>query len=156
MERATIYEAVGGMPALRSLAASWHDRAIEASTVAHAFSHGYRDDHEERLAAYLAEALGGPPAYSSRYGDQTSVLQLHAEMLEHPLERPEMADEAIAIFADAVQTAGLPNDPELRQTLKDFWTWAMRHVMTQYRGSADDVPTGLTVPRWSWDGPVEN
>jgi len=142
---------MGGMPALRSLAASWHDRAIEATLVGHAFASGYRDDHEERLAAYLAEALGGPASYSSRYGDHSSVLRLHSGMGAHV----QMDDEAIAVFADAVQTAGLPNDAELRETLKAFWTWAVQHVMTQYPDSADDVPSGLRIPRWSWDGPVE-
>ena len=38
----------------------------------HAFEHGYRDDHTERLAAYWAEALGGPTLYSNAYGSETS------------------------------------------------------------------------------------
>src|SRR2546430_13128047 len=46
--------------------------------VSHAFSHGYRPDHSERLAAYWAEALGGPPLYSPRYGDETSVVRIHS------------------------------------------------------------------------------
>ncbi len=31
--------------------------------VSHAFSHGFHPEHAERLAAYWAEALGGPTAY---------------------------------------------------------------------------------------------
>lgn len=27
--------------------------------------------------------------------------------------------------------------------------------MARYHGSADDVPDGLQVPHWSWDGLVE-
>lgn len=139
------------MPALRRLAAVWHDRAVSAPLVGHAFSHGYRDDHEERLAAYLAEALGGPKAYSQRYADQAHVVRLHSGNGVHT----EMDEEAIRIFADAVQTAGLPNDRELRQTLKDFWAWSMRTRLNSYPDSKDDVPGDLTVPRWSWNGPVE-
>lgn len=139
------------MPALRRLAAVWHDRAVSAPLVGHAFSHGYRDDHEERLAAYLAEALGGPKAYSQRYADQAHVVRLHSGNGVHT----EMDEEAIRIFADAVQTAGLPNDPELRQTLKDFWAWSMRSRLNAYPDSADDVPADLTIPRWDWNGPVE-
>jgi len=139
------------MPALRKLAAVWHDLAVSAPLVGHAFSHGYRDDHEERLAAYLAEALGGPAAYSERYADQSHIVRLHSGNGVHP----EMDEEAIRIFADAVQTAGLPNDPELRQTLKDFWAWSMRTRLNSYPDSKDDVPGDLTVPRWSWNGPVE-
>jgi hemoglobin len=34
--------------------------------VGHAFSHGFHPQHVERLAAYWAEALGGPGLGSSR------------------------------------------------------------------------------------------
>ena len=152
MSRRTIYEVAGEMPALRRLAAAWHDRAVEAPIVGHAFAHGYRDDHEERLAAFLAEALGGPPAYTQRFGDATSVQRLHAGNGEHA----QMDEEAIRIFADAVATCGLPNDDRLRHTLVDYWAWMTREVMAAYPDSPDDVPDGLAVRKWSWDGPVED
>jgi len=41
-------------------------------------SHGFHPRHSERLAAYWAEALGGPPTYSERYGDETTVVRLHS------------------------------------------------------------------------------
>ena len=58
---ATVYEAVGGIGGLRRLAEAWHTRVMADEAVSHASSHGYRPDHSERLAAYWAEALGGPP-----------------------------------------------------------------------------------------------
>lgn len=149
MQRSSIYEAAGGMPAFRRLAAAWHDLAVAAPLVGHAFSHGYRDDHEERLAAYLSEVFGGPPAYTGRYGDGASAVRVHSGNGEHA----EMDDEAIRVFADAVETCGFPNDPELRQAIKDYWAWATREVMGAYPDSADDVPGDLTIRRWSWDGP---
>src|SRR5262249_15159901 len=45
--------------------------------VAHAFSHGFHPQHVERLAAYWAEALGGPITYSDSYGDETTVVKMH-------------------------------------------------------------------------------
>ena len=56
-----MYEAAGGLDGLLRLAEAWHRRVLTDEVVSHAFSHGYRDDHSERLAAYWAEALGGPP-----------------------------------------------------------------------------------------------
>src|SRR5690349_22942281 len=56
---ATVYEAAGGIGGLRRLAEAWHTRVMADEEVSHAFSHGYRPDHSERLAAYWAEALGG-------------------------------------------------------------------------------------------------
>ena len=45
----------------------------------HPFSRGdQHPQHVERLAAYWAEVMGGPPVYSQSCGDESSVLQLHA------------------------------------------------------------------------------
>ena len=71
--------------------------------VSHAFSHGYRPDHSERLAAYWAEALGGPPLYSPRYGDETSVVRIHSGNGAHE----EMDRRAIACFDRALADIGL-------------------------------------------------
>jgi len=60
---ATVYDAVGGIGGLRRLADAWHARVMADAEVSHAFSHGYRPYHSERLAADWAEALGGPPLY---------------------------------------------------------------------------------------------
>jgi hypothetical protein len=65
----TIYEAAGGRDGLLRLASAWHSRVLEDEVVSHAFSHGYHPQHTERLAAYWAEALGGPTTYSDQYGD---------------------------------------------------------------------------------------
>jgi hemoglobin len=65
----TIYEAAGGHDAFLRLAHAWHARCLADPIVSHAFSHGYHPQHTERLAAYWAEALGGPPSYTSSMGD---------------------------------------------------------------------------------------
>jgi hypothetical protein len=63
----TIYEAAGGRDGLLRLASAWHTRVLEDEVVSHAFSHGYHPQHTERLAAYWAEALGGPAAWALVY-----------------------------------------------------------------------------------------
>src|SRR5262245_29371401 len=65
----TVYEAAGGSDGMLRLASAWHTRVLEDEVVSHAFSHGFHPQHTERLAAYWAEALGGPTTYSDRYGD---------------------------------------------------------------------------------------
>jgi hemoglobin len=44
-------------------------------------------------------------------------------------------------------------DPELRRALHDYFAWATTTTMTAYPVSAADLPDGLRIPRWSWDGP---
>jgi hemoglobin len=59
----TVYDAAGGAEGLRRLAHAWHERMLADGVVSHAFSHGFHPEHTERLAAYCAEALGGPPTW---------------------------------------------------------------------------------------------
>ena len=144
----SIYEAAGGSEGLRRLAAAWHARVLEDEVVSHAFSHGFRPDHTDRLAAYWTEALGGPPEYTSRYGDETSVVRIHSGNGEHD----EMDRRAIACFDQALEGVGLAADAPLGQALHDYFAWATTTAMAGFPHSADDVPDGLTVGRWSWDG----
>jgi hemoglobin len=144
----TVFDAAGGSDGLRRLAGAWHRRVMADEVVGHAFSHGFRADHVERLAAYWAEALGGPNSYSESYGDETMVVRIHSGNGEHD----EMDRRAIACFDQAMADAGLAHDPALRQVLHDYFAWATTTTMARYHRSANDVPDGLTIPRWSWDG----
>jgi hemoglobin len=144
----TIFEAAGGDEGLRRLANAWHARVMDDEVVQHAFSHGFEPDHVERLAAYWVEALGGPPEYTTTFGDETSVVQIHSGNGLHE----DMDNRAIACFDQALEDAHLADDPQLRQVLHDYFAWATRTTMAQYHRSADDVPSGLHIPRWSWEG----
>ncbi len=74
----SVCEAAGGEEGLLRLARAWHARVMADEVVSHAFSHGFRPDHSERLAAYWVEALGGPETFSAAYGDETSVVRMHS------------------------------------------------------------------------------
>jgi len=143
----TVYQAAGGTDGLLRLAQAWHARVMADEEVSHAFSHGYRPDHAERLAAYWAEALGGPAAYSGIYGDETSVVRIHSGNGAHE----QMDRQAIACFDQALTDTGLAADGRLCRVLHDYFAWATTTTMARYQ-SADDVPDGLAVPHWSWDG----
>ena len=143
----TVYDAVGADRLLR-LAGAWHARVLADEVVSHAFSHGFHPEHTERLAAYWGEALGGPMTYSDIYGDETSVVRMHSGNGPHS----EMDRRAIACFDQALADVGLDNDAHLRQVLHDYFAWATTTTMSRYHRSADDVPDGLGIAHWSWDG----
>lgn len=42
-------------------------------------------------------------------------------------------------------------DP-LQQVLHEYFAWATTATMSAHHGSAEDVPDGLAIPRWSLDG----
>jgi len=144
----SVYEAAGGSEGLLRLAEAWHSRVTADEIVSHAFSHGFHPQHSERLAAYWAEALGGPAVYSSAYGDETSVVRIHSGNGPHE----EMDRRAIACFDQALADIGLDPAEPVRQVLYDYFAWATTTTMSRYHDSPDDVPEGLSIPRWSWDG----
>ena len=145
----TIYDVAGGTRAFLNLAHAWHARCLADPVVSHAFSHGYHPAHTERLAAYWIEALGGPAEYSRGLGSESGVVRMHSENGEHR----EMDERALTCFTQALEDAGLPDDPQLKSTLRDYFAWAIENLAA-YPGAADQVPEGLAVLRWSWDGPV--
>ena len=151
-ETSTVYEAAGGAAGVRALAEAWHQRVLVDEVVSHAFSHGFDPHHTERLAAYWGEALGGPPVFSTKYGDGSAVVRIHSGNGEHDA----MDDRAVACFDRALDDLGIAPGGRLRTVLHDYFAWATRTTMTAYPDSPDDVPDGLSIPRWSWDGLVRS
>lgn len=145
----TVYEAAGGADGLLRLANAWHARVMADQVVSHAFSHGFHPEHSQRLAAYWAESLGGPTTYTDCYGDETSVVRMHSGNGPHE----EMDRRAIVCFDHALADVAL-GDGRLGRVLHDYFAWVTTTTMSRYHRSADDVPDGLRIPRWSWDGLV--
>jgi hemoglobin len=148
----TVYEELGGADGVLKLAEAWHGRVMTDEVVSHAFSHGYHPEHTERLAAYWAEALGGPNRYSESYGDESSVVRMHSGNGSHD----EMDRRAIACFDKALVDVGLAENEQLRQVLHSYFAWATTTTMSRYHRSADDVPDDLRIPHWSWEGLVSS
>jgi hemoglobin len=144
----SLFAAAGGLPGITDLAHAWHERVLADPVVEHAFSHGFHPDHTARLAAYWAEAWGGPATYSEQLGDESGVVRMHSGNGEHQ----EMDERAIACFDAALGDVGLDQDQQLADTLSAYFRWATTGPMGAYHRSADDVPDGLTIPRWDWGG----
>jgi hemoglobin len=146
----SVHDAAGGEAGMRALAQAWHERVLVDEVVGHAFSHGFDPHHTERLAAYWGEALGGPPTFSTRYGDESAVVRMHSGNGRHD----DMDDRAVACFDQALDDVGIGAGDRLGTVLHAYFAWATRTTMNAYPDSPDDVPDGLTVPRWSWEGLV--
>ena len=147
---ATIYEAMGGADGVLALADAWHERVLADEVVSHAFSHGFHPDHTARLAAYWGEALGGPADYSASCGDESAVVRAHSGKGDHE----DMDRRAVACFDDALVDVGIAPGSPLHTALHDYFAWTTIATMGRYPDSADDVPDGLSIPHWDWDGLV--
>jgi hemoglobin len=146
--RPTLFEFAGGDPAFVALATAHHARCLEDPELNHPFSHGdQHPQHVERLAAYWAEVLGGPPAFSQSCADQSAVLQMHAGNGD----MGDLGERFLACFVGAMDDAGLPEDPEFRAALRAYMSWAVDDVLS-YSDEDTVVAPGAGMPRWGWDG----
>ena len=135
----TLYDAIGAAEAVLAIAHAWHERVLADPVVSHAFHHGYRPDHTERLAAYWAEVLGGPATYSQTMGDEAHVVRLHSGNGPHD----EMDRRAVAAFAAALADAGVPEEHHERLVA---WFRDANEYVNHHYPTPEDVPDGLAMP----------
>ncbi len=146
--RPTLYEFAGGEPAFLALAAAHHARCLADPELNHPFTRpDQHPQHVERLAAYWAESLGGPPAFSRSCGDQSEVLSMHAGNGD----LGDLPDRFLACFLGALDDAGLPADPAFRDAMGAYMRWAIDDVLA-YTPVGSVVPPRVAMPRWGWDG----
>jgi hemoglobin len=149
--RPSLYDFAGGEAAFLALAAAHHARCLADPELNHPFSHpDQHPQHVERLAAYWAEVMGGPPTYSSSCGDNSFVLRLHAGNGD----LTDLGRRFVACFVAAADDARLPDDPEFRAALRAYMEWAVGEVLL-YGPPDATVPADLPMPHWSWDGLVD-
>jgi hemoglobin len=145
--RPTLFEFAGGERAFLALAAAHHQRCLEDPELNHPFSHpDQHPQHVERLAAYWAEVLGGPPRFSEECGSQTAMLRMHAGNGD----LTDLGERFQTCFAQAMDDAGLPADPEFRAAMQAYMRWAVADVLSHE--AEDSVTPGAAIPRWGWDG----
>jgi hemoglobin len=144
----TLYEFAGGEQAFLPFAVALHARCLADPELNHPFSHpGQHPQHVERLAAYLAQVMGGPPRYSGEHGgDQAHLVIMHAGNGDMGDLGRRFAD----CFMLAADDAGWPADQEFRSALRAGIERSVADVALSHPHDSD-VPPGLPIPHWSWD-----
>ena len=146
MRQPSIYEFAGGEQAFLALATAHHERCLQDPVLNHPFSHPGHPDHLQRLASYWAEVFGGPARYTRSCGGQSWMLGIHAGT------GAEVELGALRqVLRPGGRRCGLPGDAEFRAALRAYMEWAVAQVMA-ISPQGSQVPSGLPVPRWSWDG----
>ena len=145
----TVYAAAGGDAGLLALARAWHERCLADPVASHPFDHGdLHPQHVERLAAYWAEALGGPTTFTDTMNDEAAVLRMHAGNGTHR----ELDALVVELFDGAMDDVGL-TDQRLRSVLHEYFAWSTDR-MGMHPDSPDAVADGARMPHWDWDGPA--
>jgi hemoglobin len=136
----TLYEAVGGFDAILALTRRWHELCLADPVAAHPFEHDLHPRHDERLAAYLAEALGGPALYTAGYGDESHVQRIHAGNGVHT----ELDEACLVAFDEALADTGITGDSATR--VSAYFRGATI-AQRAYAEGADLVPDALPFNR---------
>jgi len=132
----SLYAQAGGFDVIFALTRRWHELCLQDPEAAHPFEHDLHPQHDERLAAYLAEAFGGPKLYTAGYGDESSMQRIHAGNGVHV----DLDEACITQFERAVREVGISGEAALRicayfrQATEDQRAWSAPDA---------EVPDGL-------------
>jgi hemoglobin len=149
--RPTLFEFAGGEPAFLALATAHHRLCLAEPVLSHPFSSPDQHPlHVQRLGQYWAEVMGGPPRFTETSdGGQSSVLRIHSGSGD----LTDLNRRFYECFVQALDDAGLPEDPEFRTAMRDYMRWAVEEL-SAYPDDATPVPERAPMPHWTWSGLV--
>jgi hemoglobin len=143
----TLFEWAGGMPVLERLTDRFYTRIKTHTLLAPVFAE-MDARHPHFVAQFVAEVLGGPPAYSAERGGHPHMVSQH--LGRHLTEEQRRA--WMALLLDTADEVGLPTDPEFRSAFVSYLEWGSRlAVINSQPGAAADPNAAM--PRWGWGVP---
>jgi len=147
-ERAeSLFDAVGGMEALRRLSDTFYEGVLADPLLAPVFA-DFTRTHIEHVAVWLAEVFGGPADFTARLGGHQALLRSHLGLSITEEQRVRWME----LMATAVEK-GFPDDALLRRRVLEYFDWGTRIARDVSAGSpGDDLGDPGPTPRWGWDG----
>jgi len=144
-EEPTLFQWAGGFPALLRLTRRFYETHVPEEPLLATLFGSMSPDHPERVAAWLGQVFGGPPAYSDRYGGYERMISQHLDK-GITLEQRALWVKLLARSADDV---GLPADPEFRAAFVAYLEWGSRIAVENSKPGVHPPPK-MPVPRWWW------
>jgi CDGSH-type Zn-finger protein/truncated hemoglobin YjbI len=141
----TLFEWAGGFPALTRMTRIFYGKYVPEEPLLAPLFANMSPDHPERVAAWLGEVFGGPPAYSSTYGGYTRMISQH---LGKALSEEQRA-RWVQLLCRSADDAKLPDDPEFRAAFAAYLEWGSRLAKENSTPGAHPPPK-MPMPRWWW------
>ncbi|MFE5583223.1 group II truncated hemoglobin [Kitasatospora sp. NPDC056531] len=143
----TLYEAVGGIEALRRLSHTFYRGVLADPLLAPVFA-DFTDTHIEHVAVWLAEVFSGPAAFTDRLGGHQALLRAHLGLAITEEQRLRWME----VMAEAVSRE-LPEDELLRRRVLDYFDWGTRIAEDVSASPAGtDLGEAGPTPLWGWEG----
>ncbi len=147
----TLYEDLGGGPALRRLSDAFYERVLADELLAPVFA-SFTPTHVERVAIWLGEIFGGPADFTATLGGHQALLKVHLGLGV----REEHRQRWLELMQAAIEEV-LVDRPDLHKTLMAYFDWgtAIAKDVSQEPPGTDLGDPGPT-PRWGRDGLVKD
>ncbi|HEY3703221.1 MAG TPA: CDGSH iron-sulfur domain-containing protein, partial [Acidimicrobiales bacterium] len=141
----TMFQWCGGLPALTRMTRLFYERYVPEDPLLAPLFANMSPDHPDRVAKWLGEVFGGPPAYSEQYGGYSRMVHQH---IGKGLTEEKRARWVTLILRSADET-GMPRDPEFRSAFASYIEWGSRLALENSQAGAEP-PEHMPMPHWSW------
>lgn len=141
----TLYEHAGGDQMLHRLEEIFYAKALSDPVLKNVFTERVAT-HVDHLTWFTAESFGGPDRFTAEVGFQHLIdVHRHLEITD------EQRDRFIAVYLEALDEAGLPNDAPFREAVREHVEFGA-HVAQQNSWAQTDADLHpiRAVPRWQW------
>jgi truncated hemoglobin YjbI/CDGSH-type Zn-finger protein len=144
-EEPSLFAWAGGLPALLQMTRIFYEKYVPEDPLLGPLFATMSPDHPERVAAWLGEVFGGPPAYSDTRGGYRQMISQHAGKCLTEDQRARW----VALLARSATDAGLPNDAEFRAAFTSYLEWGSRLAVENSQTSSRP-PQNMPMPHWDW------
>ena len=144
-DQATLFQWAGGFPALLRLTRRFYEVHVPEDPLLSGLFSQMSPDHPQRVAAWLGQVFGGPPAYSERYGEYDRMISQHLDKALTPEQRARW----VLLIARSADDVGLPADAEFRAAFTAYLEWGSRIALENSQPGVHPPPH-MPVPRWWW------
>jgi hemoglobin len=141
----SLYDHAGGDEALHRLEELFYDKALADPLLRRLFSERV-PTHVDHLTWFTAESFGGPDRFTTSLGFDY-IIDVHRHLQISDAER----ERFVALYLEALDEAGLPNDEPFRQAVREHVEFGATVAQQNSRAQTDaDLHPIREVPRWQW------
>jgi hemoglobin len=147
----SLYEHADGEEALHRLEEVFYRKVLADSVLRRLFPER-QPHHVEHLTWFTAESFGGPDRFTRELGfDHLIEVHRHLEITEEERER------FAALYMEALEEAGLPDDEPFREAVRSHIEFGSRVAQQNSHAKTDaDLHPLRQVPRWTWPGDTDD
>jgi hemoglobin len=141
----TLYEHAGGREALHRLEELFYTKALADPMLRHVFTKRTAT-HVDHLTWFTTESFGGPERFTNELGFRY-IIDVH----RHLKITDEQRERFVALYLEALDEAGLPDDEPFRQAFREHVEFGAQVAQQNSWAETDaELHPIRTVPHWTW------